>query len=78
MKKWFSMKKWNIDWKNAVKSIFSRKVDRERITIGSFLAHRFGLRIFARGVFSKRVRKMLATTFFPKYEACGIRGSYLV
>ena len=43
---------------------FPRKVDRERITIGSFLAHRFGLRIFARGVFSKRVRKMLATTFF--------------
>ena len=43
---------------------FARKVDRERITIGSFLAHRFGLRIFARGVFSKRVRKMLATTFF--------------
>ena len=42
---------------------FPRKVDRERITIGSFLAHRFGLRILARGVFSKRVRKMLATTF---------------
>ena len=43
---------------------FPRKVDRERITIGSFLAHRFGLRILTRGVFSKRVRNMLATTFF--------------
>ena len=31
--------------------IFPRTVDRERITIGSFLAHRFGLRIFARDVF---------------------------
>ena len=42
---------------------FPRKVDRERITIGSFLAHRFGLRIFAKDMFSKRVRKLLATTF---------------
>ena len=57
---------------------FPRKVDRERITIGSFLAHRFGLRIFVRGVFSKRVRKMLATTFFifgifTKFEGVGVR-----
>ena len=57
---------------------FPRKVDRERITIGSFLAHRFGLRIFARGVFSKRVRKMLATTFFifeifTKFEGMGVQ-----
>ena len=55
-----------------------RKVDRERITIGSFLAHRFGLRIFARDSFSKRVRKMLATTFFifgifTKIEGVGVR-----
>ena len=56
---------------------FSRKVDRERITIGSLLAHRFGLRIFARGVFLKRVQKMLATTFsifwiFMKFEVFGV------
>ena len=56
----------------------SRKVDREGITIGSFLAHRFGLRIFARDVFSKRVRNMLATTcsffgIFTKFEGVGVR-----
>ena len=57
-----------------------RKVDRERITIGSFLAHRFGPRIFARGVFfffSKIVRNMLATTFyifgiFTKFDVFGV------
>ena len=32
----------------------SRKVYRKRITIGSFLAHRLGLRIFARGVFFEK------------------------
>ena len=56
----------------------SRKVDRERITIGSFLAHRFDLRIFARGVFSKRVRKMLATAFSilgDFHEILGVWGS---
>ena len=57
---------------------FPRKVDRERITIGSFLAHRFGLRIFVRGVFSKRVRKMLATPFFifgvfTKFDVLGVQ-----
>ena len=57
---------------------FPRKVDRERITIGSFLAHRFGLRIFVRGDFSKRVRKLLATTFFilgilMKFDVSGSR-----
>ena len=57
---------------------FPRKVDRERIIIGSLLAHRFGLRIFVRGIFSKRVRKMLATTFlifgiFTKFEGMGVR-----
>ena len=40
-----------------------RKVDRERLTIGSFLAHRFGLRIFTRGAFSKIFRNMLAMIF---------------
>ena len=63
MKKWFSMGKWTLHWKMQSNRTFSRNVDRERITIGSFLAHRFGQRVFARGVFSKRVRKMLATTF---------------
>ena len=53
--------------------VFSRKVDRERMTIGSCLAHRFGPRIFARGDFSKRVWKMLATAFsifkiFTKFD----------
>ena len=57
---------------------FPRKVDKERITIGSFLAHRFGPRIFVRGVFLKRVRKMLATTFFifgifTKFEVFGVQ-----
>ena len=57
---------------------FPRKVDRERITIGSFLAHRFGLRIFVRGVFLKRVRKMLATAFsifgiFTKFDVFGVQ-----
>ena len=78
MKKWFSGKKWSLYWKNTVKSNFSRQVDIERITIGSFLAHRFGLRIFVRGVFLKRVRKMLAMTFlifgiFMKFEVFGVR-----
>ena len=57
---------------------FPQKVDRERITIGSFLAHRFGLRIFVRGVFLKRVRKMLATAFFicaifMKFDVSGVQ-----
>ena len=72
------MKRWNIDWKNTVNSILPKKVYRERITIGSFLAHRFGLMIFMRGVFVKRVRKMSATTFsifwiFTKFDAFGVR-----
>ena len=64
--------------KNAVKSNLSQTVDRERITIGSFLAHRFGLGIFVRGVFLKRVRNMLATpffifVFFMKFEVFGVQ-----
>ena len=56
--------------------LFPRKVDKERITIGSFLAHRFGLRIFARGLFLKIVREMLAAPFyifwmFMKFEVFG-------
>lgn len=78
MKTCFSMKKWNLYWKMQSNRTFSQKVDRERISIGSFLAHRFGLRIFMRGVFSKRVRKLLVTTFFifgifTKFDVFGVQ-----
>ena len=42
---------------------FSRKVDKENITIGSCLADGFGMRIFVGGAFPKIVRKLLGTTF---------------
>ena len=66
MKKCFFMRQWNIYWKKQVKSKFHPKVDKERITIGSFLANGFGLIICVGGVCvcSKIVREMLATTFY--------------
>ena len=78
MKKWFSMKKRNLYRKIQSNQNVPQKADRERITIGSFLAHRFGLMIFMRGVFVKRVRKMSATTFsifwiFTKFDAFGVQ-----
>ena len=62
-----------------------RKVDRDRITIGSFLAHRFGLRIFARGVFFEKSSENASNDVFlfmfyffifgilTKNEAVGVR-----
>ena len=41
-----------------------RKVDKERITIGSFLAHRFGLRTCARGVFFEKSSENVSNDIF--------------
>ena len=52
--KWNSGSPWKSGisiWKIQSNRTVSRKVDRERITIGSISAHRFGLRIFARDAF---------------------------
>ena len=58
------MKKVTHLLENAVNSNFSRKVDKERITIISFLANGFGLRICMGGVFSERVRKNVRSDIF--------------
>ena len=78
MKKMFPMKNRISIEQMQSNQTFSRKVDRERIAIGSFLAHRFGLKLFVRGVFLKRVRERLATTFFifvffMRFDVCGVR-----
>ena len=70
------MNKWNLYWNSQSNRNVSRKVDKERITVGSFLANGFGLRIFMGGVFSKRVRTNLTFLFlcvFVKFEVFGVR-----
>ena len=59
------MKQWNIYWENRVKSIFPpRKVDKERITIGSCFANGFGLRICVGGVFFEKSSENVSNDIF--------------